>query len=176
MMCTISGPVSGTSSATSRVRLYRAFAPRRLLSAAMKVFSSHTTINAPAERIWAFLTDGQAYPSWNSTIEKFEGNITEGQTIKLFVKINPGRSFPVKVVELEPNKRMVWRGGMPLGLFKGIRTFTLTPTESGAVAFDMREVFSGPLSPIFGRMIPDLQPAFDDFAADLKRAAEATPG
>lgn len=142
----------------------------------MKVFSSHITINAPVERIWALLTDAPSYTSWNSTIDKFEGTIAEGQTIKLYAKINPGRSFPVKVAELQPNQRMVWQGGMPLGLFKGVRTFTLTPTESGGVAFDMRELFSGPLSRLFGRMIPNLQPAFDDFAADLKKAAENPPG
>ena len=39
---------------------------------------------------------------------------------------------------------MVWSGGMPLGLFKGERGFTLTP-----------------------------QPAFDAFAADLKKRAES---
>ena len=139
----------------------------------MKVFSSHTTINAPAERIWSLLTDGQRYTEWNSTVEKFEGTIAQGESIKVYAKINPGRAFPVKVVEFEPNKRMVWRGGMPMGLFKGVRTFTLTPTESGGVAFDMREVYSGPLSPLITRSIPDLQPAFDDFAADLKTAAEA---
>ena len=38
-------------------------------------------------------------------------------------------------------------GGMPFGLFKGERTFTLTP-RSGAVEFAMREVFSGLLSPL----------------------------
>lgn len=139
----------------------------------MKVFSAHTTINAPAERIWALLTDGPNYTRWNSTVEKFEGDIKLGGKVKVFAKINPGRAFPVKVTELEPAKRMVWSGGMPLGLFKGERTFTLTPTDSGTVAFDMREIFSGPLSPLIGRSIPDLQPAFDDFAADLKRAAEA---
>ena len=139
----------------------------------MKVFSSHTTINAPAQRIWSLLTDGRRYTEWNSTIDKFEGTIAKGQTVKVHAKVNLGRAFPVKVVEFEPNKRMVWRGGMPMGLFNGVRTFTLTPTESGGVAFDMREVYSGPLSPLIAQSIPNLQPAFDDFAADLKTAAEA---
>ncbi len=138
----------------------------------MKTFSAHTTIQAPAERIWALLTDATNYTAWNSTVEKVEGSIAPGSTIKVFAKINPGRAFPVKVFEFEPGKRMVWRGGMPFGLFKGVRTFTLTPVESGGIAFDMREVFSGPLSPLIGRSIPDLQPAFEDFAADLKRASE----
>ena len=67
---------------------------------------------------------------------------------------------------------MIWRGGMPFGLFTGTRAFALTPTTGGDVTFTMREDFSGPLAPLITRSIPDLQPAFDAFAADLKREAE----
>jgi hypothetical protein len=67
---------------------------------------------------------------------------------------------------------MVWTGGMPLGLFTGTRTFTLTPQPDGSVAFAMSEEFSGLLAPLITRSIPDLQPAFDAFAGDLKRHAE----
>jgi hypothetical protein len=61
---------------------------------------------------------------------------------------------------------------MPLGLFTGTRTFTLTPGEGGSVVFAMREVFNGLMAGLITRSIPDLQPAFDRFAADLKHAAE----
>jgi hypothetical protein len=67
---------------------------------------------------------------------------------------------------------MAWTGGMPFGLFSGTRTFTLTPTPNGEVVFTMREAIAGPLAGLITRSIPDLQPAFDAFAADLKRAAE----
>ena len=62
---------------------------------------------------------------------------------------------------------------MPLGLFKGERTFTLEPGSDGSVEFSMREEYTGLMAPLIGRSIPDLQPAFDEFANDLKRAAEA---
>ena len=62
---------------------------------------------------------------------------------------------------------------MPLGLFKGQRTFALTPRGNDNVEFSMREEFTGLLAPLIGLTIPDLQPAFDEFAGDLKRAAEA---
>jgi hypothetical protein len=92
--------------------------------------------------------------------------------VTVYAKINPGRAFPVKVAEFVPPKRMVWTGGMPLGLFKGERTFTLTPGVNGAVEFSMREVFSGLFSPLIERSIPDQQPAFNQFAAALKKKAE----
>jgi hypothetical protein len=67
---------------------------------------------------------------------------------------------------------MVWTGGMPLGFFKGERTFTLTPDSNGDTEFSMREEYSGVMAPLICRSIPDLQPAFDEFASDLKRATE----
>jgi hypothetical protein len=36
----------------------------------------------------------------------------------------------------------------------------------------MREEYSGFMAPLICRSIPDLQPAFDEFASDLKRATE----
>jgi hypothetical protein len=37
----------------------------------------------------------------------------------------------------------------------------------------MREEYRGLLAGLIGRSIPDLQPAFDEFAAALKREAES---
>jgi hypothetical protein len=61
---------------------------------------------------------------------------------------------------------------MPLGLFVGERVFALTPKPNGIVEFSMRETFTGPLAPLIGRTLPDMQPTFDEFAAALKRVAE----
>jgi hypothetical protein len=60
---------------------------------------------------------------------------------------------------------------MPLGLFRGMRTFTLEPAPSGT-RFTMEEVYSGPLLPLIRRTMPDLQPSFDAFAAGLRERAE----
>jgi hypothetical protein len=68
---------------------------------------------------------------------------------------------------------MVWTGGMPLGLFKGIREFILSPKEDGAVDFTVREEFSGPLLALMGRSLPDMTQPFQDFVNGLKARAEA---
>ena len=140
----------------------------------MRAFSVTTSIRSTPERIWALLTDAGQYPAWNNTVSKIDGRIAPGERITVHAKINPGRAFPVNVAEFSPSKRMVWSGGMPLGLFKGTRTFTLSPGSAGNVEFSMREEYSGLLAPLIGRSIPDLQPAFDQFAGDLRRAAEKT--
>jgi hypothetical protein len=71
---------------------------------------------------------------------------------------------------------MVWTGGMPLSLFKGERTFTLTLKSDGSTDFALREEFTGLLLPLIGRTIPDLTSIFDEFAAGLKAHAEAHEG
>lgn len=140
----------------------------------MLEFSSSISIRSAPEKIWAILTSAADYPSWNTTVSRVDGTIALGQTVTVHAKVNPGRAFPVRVAELEPNRRMTWRGGMPLGfLFKGERTFTLTPNSDGSMEFAMHEVFSGWLSPLIGKSIPDLQPAFEEFAACLKKRAES---
>lgn len=136
-----------------------------------KSFAAETVIQAPPERIWQILTDAAGYPGWNSTVSKVEGQISPGGSITVHATINPGRAFPVKVSAFDVPSRMVWTGGMPLGLFKGERTFTLTPTGDGT-RFAMREEFTGLMSPLIGRSIPDLQPEFEKFAQCLKQRAE----
>lgn len=138
----------------------------------MKVYRAATTIHASAETIWAILTDAPKYPDWDPTVDRIEGTIAAGEKLKAFSKLSPGRAFPVKVSEFIPSKKMTWSGGMPLGLFKGERTFTLTEKDGGKVEFVMQEVFSGPLLPLIGRTIPDLTEPFEQFAEGLKKHAE----
>jgi hypothetical protein len=61
---------------------------------------------------------------------------------------------------------------MPLGLFKSERTHSLTPNADGSITFETKEVFSGPLLPLFGGNIPDLTEVFEDFVAGLKTQSE----
>jgi hypothetical protein len=138
----------------------------------MKTFATTIVINASPPRVWSILTDLARYPDWNPTVSAVEGRIATGERVTLRARINPGRSFPLTVTVVDPHRRMVWRGGMPLGLFTGERVFSLIPKSDGAVEFSMREAFTGLLAPLIGRSIPDMQPEFDEFAAALKREAE----
>ena len=137
----------------------------------MKAFEATTIIAAPVERIWALLTDVSGYPAWNTTVDKVDGTVALDAKLKVFPKLTPGKGFGVKVKELVPNQRMVWAGGFP-PMFKGVRTYTLTPV-TGGIRFTMREEFGGLMAPLVAKSLPDMQPAFDEFAAALKRRAEA---
>ena len=149
-----------------------AFRHRFTTNSGMKHFATSILIRARPEAIWALLTDASGYPRWNSTVETITGQIGAGGTITVHAKSAPGRAFPLRVTEFVPARRMVWAGGMPLGLFVGTRSFVLTPRDTGETEFAMAESYAGLLSPLIARSIPDLQPAFETFAADLKRCAE----
>ncbi len=138
-----------------------------------KVHEAESTIEAGPEGIWAILTDGASWADWDSGVISVEGTIAPDEQIKITSEVNPKRAFSIKVSEFIPNERMVLTGGMPLGLFKGVRTYSLTSMDGGDTRFTMHEQYSGLLSPLMTRMIPDMQASFDQFANGLKAKAES---
>lgn len=139
----------------------------------MKYYEASTMIAATPETIWSILTDASAYSEWDSGVVRVEGTIASGERIKVVSAANPSRTFPVTVSEFTPSQAMTWSGGMPFGLFRGVRTFRLSPADAGSTEFHVREEYSGPLLGMIWRSMPDLGPSFAQFADGLKEAAEA---
>ena len=137
----------------------------------MKHYEASSTIAAPPEAVWAILADAPAYSDWDSGVVRVEGKIGPGEKLKVTSEVNPKRAYPVKVTRFEPGRAMAWTGGVPLGLMKGVRTFSLAP-ENGTTRFTLREEFTGPMLPLIWRSMPDMQPSFDKFATGLKARAE----
>lgn len=129
-------------------------------------------INAPVDRVWGLLTDTSSYRAWNGAVVSIDGTIAPGNTISLVSIVNPKRTFRLRITEMSEPNRLVWSDGMPLGLFKGERTYLIEPRE-GVTHFEMTEAFSGPLAGLFTKAIPDLTESFNQFADSLKTAAEA---
>jgi uncharacterized protein YndB with AHSA1/START domain len=140
----------------------------------MKEFSVTVSIRSTPERVWTLLTDATSYPSWNPEITRVEGRIALGEKLRAHVSMHGGRLQPVsvQVTEFERPRRMVWTGGMPLGLFTGRRTFTVAPGAEGAVEFTLSVCFSGPMSGLIAKSLGDRQPDIDALAAGLKARAE----
>jgi hypothetical protein len=138
----------------------------------MKFFAASTIIQASKEKIWSILTDAPNYPEWDPWMMRIEGTIAPGAKLIAYNKISPGQAFPASVTEFIPGQRMAWTGGMPFGLFKGVRSFTLTPKGDGRIEFTLQEEFTGPLLGMIWKSIPDQTQAFQDFVAGLKQRAE----
>jgi len=134
------------------------------------------TIEAPADIVWSLLTDAAGYADWNDAVISIDGPIALGNTIELVSIANPKRTFKLEVAELRAPEHMVWSDGMPMRLFTGRRTYSISEgpdNGAGRCEFTMVEEFTGPLAGLITKAIPDLTDSFNTFADCLKVAAES---
>jgi uncharacterized protein YndB with AHSA1/START domain len=135
-----------------------------------KTFSRETavSIDIKADRsiIWALLTNANDFPRWNSTVISIDGTIAPDEKIKLKATLDPKREFKLKVKEFDSENRLVWGDAM------GNRVYTLKSIGNTLTNFTMVEKIGGPLFPLFAKMIPSFDKAFEQYATDLKNEAE----
>jgi hypothetical protein len=151
-----------------------------MMSASPRVTSIKTTfrreyavevdIRAPAEVLWSLLTAAADFPRWNSTVTRIDGEIREGQKLAIKVPISD-RTFTPRVSGMKPQETMTWRDGFA-PMFRGVRTFRLTPRGDGVTGFHMSERLSGLMLPMIGGSLPDFAPVFEQYARDLQKEAE----
>jgi uncharacterized protein YndB with AHSA1/START domain len=141
------------------------------LASTEKTTFSRTTsvsivIRASSQIVWQLLTQAADYPRWNSTIISIDGTIAPGKKIRLKARLDPKRTFTLKVKEFEPEKKLVWGDG------QGSRVYSLLQQTDGGVLFSMIEKIGGLMFPLYAKMIPSFDASFTQFAADLKKEAE----
>ena len=105
--------------------------------------SIQTTINADAAIVWALLTNASDFSRWNSTVISIEGDIKEGEKIKLKSTLDPSRTFKLKVKEMISEQKLVWGDGL------GKRVYTLENKGENKVLFSMSEKIGGLMFPLF---------------------------
>ncbi len=142
---------------------------QRLQGRRSLIYRVATRIDAPPARVWALLTDASGFAQWNSEVLSIEGQIAEGERIKLRAKIAPKRVFPLNVTRFEPHRHMVWEDGNRI--FRGVRNFELKTAGDSTEVF-MTETFTGAMLPMIAPSLPDFGPSFENYMADLKKAAE----
>ncbi|MEZ6102153.1 MAG: SRPBCC domain-containing protein [Pirellulaceae bacterium] len=135
-----------------------------------KLFSRTTSVTidiaASRETVWALLTDVDGFKTWNTTIVDLTGKIAPGERVQLRSTLAPERTFKLKVKEFDPPHRLSWGDAM------GTRVYTLVANSDGSTRFTMTEKIGGPIFPLFAKMIPPFDDSFNQFARDLKTAAE----
>lgn len=95
----------------------------------MKEYVTISSIRATPGFVWRVLTSVRHYPDWNPEIVGIDGCLALNERITVRVKLGSGavRQVEMRVTAFEEPSRMEWTGGLPLGLFVGRRTFTITP-------------------------------------------------
>ncbi len=127
-------------------------------------------IRARPVTIWALLTNAADFPRWNSTVTRIEGEIREAGRVALQVPLTP-RIFKLKVSAVVADHGMTWSSGFA-PMFRGVRTFALVARDDGTTTFTMSERFAGLMLPMIKGSLPDFGPSFEQYALDLRRAAE----
>ncbi|RZS66428.1 uncharacterized protein YndB with AHSA1/START domain [Agromyces ramosus] len=145
-------------------------APDGVASTTRTTFSRSTRIarhiDADAATVWRLLTAAAEWPRWNSTVVSLDGQIALGSKVKLVSTLVPSRTFSLKVKEFEPNARLTFGDAM------STRTYSLSGDADGT-RVEVVERIGGPFFPFFARLIPPFDENFEQFTADLKKAAEA---
>lgn len=135
-----------------------------------KTFSRETSVSiniqADPAIVWTLLTNADDFPRWNSTVISIEGDIKNGEKIRLKSTLDPKRTFKLKVKAFEPETRLAWGDG------KGTRVYTISKNDNGSVAFTMTEKIGGLMFPMYAKYIPPFDTSFEQFAIDLKKEAE----
>ena len=110
------------------------------------------TIDAPADAVWAVLTDFEKYPEWNPFIVKVSGEIKKGGAIEVtfHTKGSDPVVFTPKILLNEKNNIFQWEGRLLMpGLFTGRHTFQLVRVEPRKTILVQKEDFNGILVPFF---------------------------
>lgn len=136
----------------------------------MRAFEASVTIAADPGEVWAVLSDVAAWPVWDPGVTKVRGKLAPGAKLRITVE-KIGNGYPFKVTELAPRERIVLTGRTPMGMFTGVRTYTLAGS-GGSTVFTVREEYSGRLVSAVARTLPDLDPSFQRFAGALKHRVE----
>ncbi|WP_031486475.1 type II toxin-antitoxin system Rv0910 family toxin [Streptomyces bicolor] len=113
----------------------------------MAEVSAEERIEAPADKVWAQLTDWSAYGEWNATHTSFPGGgptaLEVGGTFQENMKL---MGFPAEVEwtieELEPARLLAIRGKGPMAVSVATR-YTLTPDGDDATRVRIDGEFTG---------------------------------
>ena len=141
-----------------------------------RVIKTETIINAPAERVWAQMTDFASFPSWNPFMLAAEGRLEPGERLKVRLRLDHGMkmTFRPRVTVVEPNRELRWLAtlGRP-GVFDVDRRFLIEPRDGG-VRFVMSEECTGWLTPVM--FAPNLEAqlyrGYDAFNEALRKRVE----
>jgi hypothetical protein len=140
-----------------------------------RLIKTETVINAPAERVWAEMTDFGSFPSWNPFVREASGRLEPGEQLKIRLQLDRMKmTFKPRVTVVEPNRELRWLAtlGRP-GVFDVDRAFQIEPRGRG-VLFVMSEECTGWLTPVMfaTNLEAQLYRGYDAFNDALRRRVE----
>lgn len=130
-----------------------------------------TAIAAPADRVWAILSDVERWPSWTASVTSVEldGPLAEGATAKIRQPKLPVTTW--RVTEVVPGRSFTWEAKAPGSHATGWHEVTPTGDHSCEVRLAIEQ--AGPLGALVGLVYRGLTARYVRMEAD-GLAAEST--
>jgi len=113
-----------------------------------------TEIAAPPERVFAVLTDADAWSSWSTMLVFHGGRLEPGARVRLGLRTAAASyDFEALVTELDPGVCFEWlaRTGVR-GVFDGRHRFELRALPGGRTRLRNVEFYTGALVPVITRL------------------------
>jgi hypothetical protein len=141
-----------------------------------RFIKTETIIKAPAERVWAEMTDFASFPAWNPFIREAQGRLEPGEQLTVRLRLDRWlwMSFKPRVTVVEPNRELRWLATLVRpGVFDVDRAFQIEPYDDG-VRFVMSEECTGWLTPVMfaANLEAQLYRGYDAFNHALRKRVE----
>jgi hypothetical protein len=133
-------------------------------------------IAAPADRVWAILTDLRSYGRWNPEITVANGQVVADGALLLRMRGRSGYWTLHRVVRVaDPGRELRWSGHYRdvSGLGEDEHRFTVEAAGPGRVRFTQAETFRGIVIPFIHGTLNAGCSEFDAMNAALKTRAES---
>jgi hypothetical protein len=134
-------------------------------------------INAPANTVWAVLTDFSRYSEWNPFIRSIRGKAQQGEQLEILIQPpgGDGMTFRPVILALQPEAELRWLGRLILpGIFDGEHQFQLEPIGEHQTRLIHREIFSGLLVPLLWKNLDTkTRQGFEAMNQALKQRVES---
>lgn len=142
----------------------------------MQKICTDIEINAPADKVWHFLTDFENFSNWNPFILVKSGKLETGSRleVQLYLPDSKPVSFRPTVLKVKPLKEFRWKGSMWIrGVFDGEHVFRIEELDRNRVRLIQCERFRGVLAPlILHVMRRDIETGFEKMNRALKDISE----
>lgn len=137
----------------------------------MRTFEISISIDAPAETVWAMLTNFEGYPEWNPTLPRVEGHLREGGSLTIWLGKNRHKDT-AHIDRVEEGKILTLsRPFLHRVLVHMEHDFELIPQKEGVV-FIQRWRSRGILVPLLWNKMTRGMQKFDRMNEALKEKAE----
>jgi len=138
--------------------------------------SASVEIDAPAELVWAVLTDFGRYPDWNPFNVGMKTTFEMGAPVFMDVALvgNRTQRQTEYITALEPGRKVCWSMNRPPAwLIGATRCQILVALDAGRTRYTSNDAITGVLAPVvmlvYGRA---MQRGFESVCTALKQRAE----